>query len=143
MNIGLLKQLPSSSFIFLLVCIGIWLGVSQRASSLIHERQRLSEEEDTLMELTKRWRLEYKKNASDDTPSPVQRIQQEWLQDDEKRIQEYKELFLIQNAIKQKAFNEQISKLSDIRNKMNQYTRNYSHIAEQMNYRVKQINSSH
>lgn len=137
MNIGLLKLLPSSSFIFLLVCIGIWLGVNQYASSLIHERQRLGEEQDTLTELTKKWRSEYRKNIAADASSPIQRIQQGWLQDHEKRIQEYKEMFLIQNAIKQKTFNEQISKLSDIRNKMNRYTRSYHHIVEQMNHRAK------
>lgn len=139
MNIRLLKQLSSASFIFLLGCIGIWLGVNQYASSLIYERQRLSEEQDTLTELMKKWRLEYRKNAADDTSSPVQRIQQEWLQDHEKRIQEYKKLFLIQSAIKQKTFNQQISKLSDIRNRMNQYTQSYNRIAEQLNRHAEQL----
>ena len=80
-----------------------------------------------------------RKNAADDTSSPVQRIQQEWLQDYEKRIQEYKKLFLIQSAIKQKTFNQQISKLSDIRNRMNQYTQSYNRIAEQLNRHAEQL----
>lgn len=138
MNTGLLKRLPSFSFIFLLICTAIWLVVNQHASSLTHEHQRLSEEKYTLMGLTRKWRLEYSRTSADDASSPVQRIQQGWLQDYEKRIQEYKELFLIQNAIKQKAFNHQISELNNILTRINQYTRSYLYIAEQMNHRVKQ-----
>jgi len=108
--------------------------VNQYASSLIYERQRLSNEQDTLIELTKKWKSEYRKNAADDTTHPpVQQIQQKWLLNHEKRAQEYKELFFIQNAIKQKTFNEQISELSGIWNKMNRYIRSYNYIAEQMN----------
>lgn len=138
MSISRLRHLPCFSFIFLLVSLGIWLGVNQYVSSLIYERQRLSNEQDTLTELTKKWKSEYRKNAADDTaPPPVQQIQQEWLQNYAKRAQEYKELFFIQDAIKQKTFNEQISELSGIWNKMNRYIRSYNHIAEQMNQRAK------
>ncbi|MGO5939220.1 hypothetical protein [Akkermansia muciniphila] len=138
MNIRQLKQLPSAGFIFLLGCIGIWLGVNQYASSLIYERQRLSNEQDALIELTKKLKFEQKKSASDDAASSlVERIQQGWIQDYEKRIQEYRELFLIQTAIKEKTFNKQISELSDIQNKLNRYIRSYNYIAEQMNQRAK------
>lgn len=135
MNIRQLKQLPPAVFIFLLGCVGIWLGVNQYASSLIYERRRLSNEQDALIELTKKWESQQKENTSDD--AVVERIKQSWLQDYEKRIQEYRELFPIQTAIKEETFKKQISELSDIRNKLNLYIRSCNNIANKMNQSAK------
>lgn len=134
----LLTILPGFSFIFLAVCLGIWLGVNRYTSSLTHERQCLIQKQDALTELTKKWKTEYEKQTSHDAGSElIHRIQQNLLNDQEERTQEYKELYLIKTAVEQKTFNEQISKMADIRNKMYQYIQGYTAIAEQMNRRAK------
>lgn len=140
MTTGLLKRLPSFSYLFLLLCAGTWLTVSQRNSSLSHECQCLNNQMETLTELTKKWEHLNEKTASAD--APVQELGRKWHENHEKRIQEYKEVSLIQNAITQKTYNRQITKLSDIRNRMYQYAQTYSNIANQMNRHAEQINRS-
>lgn len=159
-----LNHLPVLATLFLILCSGTWLLIHQRMDAAVHERQRMNEAQNTLQTLTQRWNKESKEimdeasrrlealdlsqqllRGEDATTThilPEQALPaslQKRRESMNKHVEEYRQISMIETAVKQKTFDTEYDQLIKALNRLREYTSQINKVATKMEHHAAQL----